>query len=101
MKGNLIWYIVGFGGQLMFSMRFIVQWLRSEKEGRSIIPTAFWYFSLIGGLTLLAYAIHRRDPVFILGQATGVFIYARNLQLLTREARMKKKMGEVGSASGG
>jgi lipid-A-disaccharide synthase-like uncharacterized protein len=101
MKGNLIWYIVGFGGQLMFSMRFIVQWLRSEKEGRSVIPLAFWYFSLIGGLTLLAYAIQRKDPVFILGQATGVFIYARNLQLLTREARMKKKMGEVGSASGG
>ena len=68
-------------------MRFFLQWLSSEAKGRSVIPVTFWYFSFAGGLTLLAYAIYRKDPVFIIGQSTGAFIYARNLQLIARERR--------------
>jgi lipid-A-disaccharide synthase-like uncharacterized protein len=82
-----LWLIVGFAGQAMFSMRFIVQWIMSEREKRSMIPLAFWYFSLAGGLSLLIYAIHRKDPVFILGQGSGLFIYVRNLYLIYRERR--------------
>jgi lipid-A-disaccharide synthase-like uncharacterized protein len=78
------WLLVGFAGQALFSARFIVQWLSSEKLKKSVIPTSFWYFSLAGGCTLLAYAIHRQDPVFIVGQAMGLFIYLRNLQFLWR-----------------
>ncbi|MDA0654700.1 MAG: lipid-A-disaccharide synthase N-terminal domain-containing protein [Proteobacteria bacterium] len=81
------WIAIGFVGQAMFSLRFIVQWLSSEKHRRSYIPMAFWYFSLAGGSILLAYAIHRQDPVFIVGQAFGVFIYLRNLQLIFRERK--------------
>ncbi|GAB4040080.1 MAG: lipid-A-disaccharide synthase N-terminal domain-containing protein [Rubrivivax sp.] len=79
------WLAVGFLGQALFSARFIVQWLSSEKMKKSVIPHAFWYFSVAGGCTLLAYAIHRRDPVFIIGQASGLFIYLRNLQFLWRD----------------
>jgi lipid-A-disaccharide synthase-like uncharacterized protein len=82
-----MWLIVGFAGQAMFSMRFIIQWIMSEREKRSMIPLAFWYFSLAGGLSLLIYAIHRKDPVFILGQGSGLFIYIRNLYLIYRERR--------------
>jgi lipid-A-disaccharide synthase-like uncharacterized protein len=82
-----IWLAVGFLGQGLFSARFIVQWLKSEKLKKSVVPLAFWYFSLGGGLVLLAYAIHRTDPVFIVGQAAGVFIYLRNLHLIHRERR--------------
>lgn len=84
---QLIWLVVGFAGQALFFMRFLVQWLHSERVRRSVIPVAFWYFSIAGGLVLLAYAIHTRDPVFIVGQFGGVFIYARNLQLIVRERR--------------
>ena len=79
MSVTAIWLGVGFLGQAMFSMRFLIQWLTSEKQGKSVIPTAFWYFSIAGGVTLLAYAIWRADPVFIVGQAAGLLIYARNL----------------------
>ena len=79
-----IWLTVGFFGQGLFASRFLVQWLASERARRSVIPKAFWYLSIAGGLTLLAYAIHRRDPVFIVGQLTGVFIYARNLWFVHR-----------------
>lgn len=82
-----IWLIIGFTGQALFSMRFIVQWIQSEREKRSTIPLAFWYFSVLGGLSLLIYAIHRRDPVFIVGQASGLFIYSRNLYLIYRERK--------------
>ena len=74
-----IWIIIGFVGQSLFFMRFFVQWLASEKVGKSVIPNAFWYFSILGGVTLFAYALYRNDPVFILGQSTGLLIYARNL----------------------
>lgn len=82
-----IWLIIGFTGQALFSMRFIVQWIQSEREKRSTIPLAFWYFSVLGGLSLLVYAIHRKDPVFIVGQASGLFIYSRNLYLIYRERK--------------
>ncbi len=81
------WTAIGFLGQIFFSMRFIVQWLASEKARKSVMPTAFWYFSILGGLTLFVYAIHRRDPVFILGQGFGIVIYGRNLYFVLRERR--------------
>jgi len=76
------WLIVGFVGQALFASRFLIQWLASERAKRSVVPTAFWYFSLAGSAVLLAYAIHRADPVFIVGQSTGMFIYLRNLHLI-------------------
>jgi lipid-A-disaccharide synthase-like uncharacterized protein len=79
------WVVLGFVAQLMFTGRFLVQWIESEREGRSVIPVAFWFFSIAGGLLLLAYAIYRRDPVFIAGQAFGVFVYVRNLYLIMKE----------------
>ena len=81
------WLILGFIGQALFSMRFLIQWVHSEKQKRSIIPTAFWYFSLAGGLTLFSYALLRQDPVFILGQGLGLFIYIRNLMLIRKEKK--------------
>ncbi|WP_420005394.1 lipid-A-disaccharide synthase N-terminal domain-containing protein [Arenibacterium sp. LLYu02] len=86
-QAELVWVIIGVGAQLMFSMRFILQWWASEKSGRSVIPEVFWWFSIVGGLTLFAYALHRQDPVFILGQSLGVVIYARNLWLIYAEKR--------------
>jgi lipid-A-disaccharide synthase-like uncharacterized protein len=80
-----IWLGVGFLGQTLFFMRFFIQWLASEKQKKSIIPKAFWYFSLAGGITLLSYAVYRRDPVFIFGQSTGLFIYLRNIYFITME----------------
>lgn len=79
---ELAWISLGLIGQALFSARFLVQWIASERARRSHVPVAFWYLSIAGGLTLLAYAIYRADPVFILGQSTGVFIYARNLYLI-------------------
>lgn len=85
MDHDPVWLSIGFLGQALFSMRFIVQWIKSERMKRSVVPLAFWYFSLAGGVTLLAYAVHRMDPVFILGQGLGIFIYLRNLWLIYRE----------------
>ena len=73
---------IGFAGQGLFAMRFIVQWLTSEGQGRSVIPIAFWYFSIGGGTVLLLYAVWRQDPVIICGQGLGLFIYLRNLFLI-------------------
>lgn len=87
MNTETIWIGIGLLGQALFTGRFLAQWLQSERKGKSVIPLAFWYFSIAGGLTLLAYAIWRKDPVFILGQATGLFIYLRNLHLIIRERR--------------
>ncbi len=84
MEYETLWIWVGFGGQALFFSRFLVQWLASERAKTSVIPRAFWFFSIGGGLTLLLYAIHRRDPVFIAGQATGVLIYGRNLWFIYR-----------------
>jgi len=85
----MVWLIIGFIGQGLFSARFLVQWLVSERQKRSIIPEAFWYLSLAGGLTLLTYAIHRKDPVFILGQSVGSFIYLRNLYFIRRDRKKR------------
>ncbi|BAP55523.1 lipid A biosynthesis, N-terminal domain [Thioploca ingrica] len=76
------WLIIGFAGQVFFTLRFLVQWWQSERQQRSIIPIEFWYFSIAGATLLLVYAIHRLDPVFIVGQLTGVFVYLRNLHLI-------------------
>lgn len=81
------WILLGFVAQGLFTMRFLVQWIASERAGRSIIPIAFWFFSVGGGVLLLVYAIHRHDPVFIAGQGLGVFIYVRNLWLIANERR--------------
>lgn len=76
------WLAVGFTAQLMFSMRFIVQWIASERARRSIVPETFWYFSMLGGAMLFAYAIYRLDPVFMLGQGMGLVIYGRNIYFI-------------------
>jgi lipid-A-disaccharide synthase-like uncharacterized protein len=90
-----IWLAIGFAGQALFASRFIIQWFKSEMEGRSIIPVAFWYCSLGGGVVLLAYAIYKRDPVFITGQAGGLIVYSRNLYLIFRErAALKAAAGQ-------
>ncbi len=85
MSVQTFWLALGFLAQAFFSARFLVQWIASERAGRSIIPLAFWYFSMGGGLLLLAYAIYRHDPVFIVGQAAGLLVYGRNLLLIFRE----------------
>ena len=84
-SGETLWIAIGFVGQTLFFMRFFVQWIASEKAGRSVIPNAFWYFSMLGGMTLFIYALWRQDPVFILGQSTGLLIYARNLYFLRKQ----------------
>jgi lipid-A-disaccharide synthase-like uncharacterized protein len=88
-----IWVVVGFLGQAFFSARFVVQWLASERARRSVVPLAFWFLSLGGGATLLAYAIYRQDPVFIAGQGTGLLIYLRNLMLIRRAAPVQPATG--------
>lgn len=80
-----IWVAVGFAGQALFFSRFLIQWIASERQGRVVIPLAFWWLSLGGAAILTAYAIHRADPVFIAGSAFGMLIYVRNLLLLRRE----------------
>jgi lipid-A-disaccharide synthase-like uncharacterized protein len=97
MSMEQLWLAIGFLGQAMFSGRFLVQWIASERAGRSIIPVAFWFFSVAGGVTLLLYAIYRGDPVFIAGQAAGLLIYARNIYFILRE----KRGSEAGAAPAG
>ena len=89
------WVIFGFIGQAMFTMRFLIQWIASEKKKESVIPVSFWYFSLGGGLILLAYAVHQMDPVFILAYLPGNFIYFRNLCLIHKK-KEKIKPGAMG-----
>ena len=84
MTTDHLWLGIGLLGQALFSARFLVQWIASERRKRSVVPLAFWYFSVGGGITLLGYAIYRRDPVFILGQSAGLVVYARNLWLIYR-----------------
>ena len=98
---EMAWLLIGFAAQLMFSMRFIVQWLASERARRSIVPETFWYFSCVGGAMLLAYAIYRADPVFILGQGMGLLIYARNIYFIVaskKEAAVAGAQPETASA---
>ena len=82
--------VVGFGGQFLFAMRFVIQWITSEGARRSVIPVVFWYFSIGGGTVLLLYAVWRQDPVIICGQALGLFIYARNLFFIFLERRERE-----------
>lgn len=84
MAASQIWIGIGVLGQALFSARFLMQWLSSELQRESVIPHAFWWLSIAGGLMLLAYAIWRQDPVFIIGQSTGIAIYTRNLVLIAR-----------------
>lgn len=83
--------IIGFIGQAVFSMRFIIQWIATEREKKSVIPFSFWIFSMIGSVLLLIYAIHKKDPVFILGQAPNLVIYARNIYLIKKNRKMRLK----------
>ena len=89
------WAYIGIIAQALFTGRFVVQWLASEKAGRSVIPFSFWLLSIGGGVLLLVYALYRRDPVFILGQAFGVLIYLRNLTFVLRERREEKAKREA------
>lgn len=84
-----VWLGIGFAGQGLFTARFLVQWAVSEKKRDSVVPVAFWWLSLGGGLVLLSYAVYRRDPVIILGQGTGLFVYVRNLMLVKQGARRR------------
>lgn len=84
------WLVFGLFGQFFFFLRFFVQWIVSEVRKKSTVPAVFWFLSLIGGVTLLIYAIHRQDPVFIIGQSGGLIIYIRNIMLLNKEKRENK-----------
>jgi lipid-A-disaccharide synthase-like uncharacterized protein len=94
------WLAIGFLAQLMFGMRFIIQWIASERARRSIVPETFWYFSVAGGIMLFAYAIYRLDPVFMLGQGMGLVIYARNIHFIKR-SRQAGEPGAGREAAGG
>lgn len=87
-----IWLIIGMAGQILFGLRFLIQWICSEVKKESHIPIVFWYFSISGGLILLAYAIHRQDPVFIVGQSTGLIVYLRNLRLIYKKEKKDQKI---------
>lgn len=88
MTSETLWIAIGFLGQALFTSRFLVQWIASERRRESVIPVAFWWLSVVGGLTLLSYAVWRQDPVFIFGQASGLVVYARNLALIARNRRV-------------
>src|ERR1700751_2217361 len=83
------WAALGFLAQALFSARFVVQWIASERARRSIVPTAFWWFSIAGGILLFIYSLYRKDPVFIAGQGGGLLIYARNVMFVLREQRQE------------
>ena len=91
---KIFWLTFGFVGQGLFAARFIVQWIKSEKEKKSVVPIQFWYFSFVGGAMLFVYVCHLRDPVLILGQLSGLFIYARNLHLIYKEKQALKNSAE-------
>lgn len=93
MSVDAVWLGIGLLGQSLFFMRFLVQWIASERQRTSVFPRAFWHFSLLGGVTLLAYAIHQRDIVFAIGQSTGLVIYCRNLTLSNGPADPTVKAG--------
>ena len=96
MQPDRYWLALGLLGQLLFSGRFLVQWIASERRKTSIVPRSFWYLSIAGGATLLGYAIYKRDPVFILGQSAGLLIYARNLWFTYRPGKPAARGREEG-----
>lgn len=84
---NILWLVLGFSAQILFGMRFLIQWIYSEKQRKSVIPIAFWWFSIVGGVCLLIYALHTKDLVFISGQLFGVIVYVRNIWLIYNERK--------------
>ncbi|MBN9024933.1 MULTISPECIES: lipid-A-disaccharide synthase N-terminal domain-containing protein [Kaistia] len=90
-----VWILLGFVAQALFTMRFVVQWIASERAKKSVVPAAFWTFSILGGALLLIYAIYRKDPVFIAGQAAGLFIYFRNVWFILHERKLTRESGAV------
>ena len=92
MTNEQIWIAFGLTGQLLFTARFVVQWVSSEREKRSVVPRSFWYFSLGGSLMLQVYAIYKQDIVFTIGQSSGFFIYVRNLQLIRNESKRVEQL---------
>ncbi len=92
---DMIWLGIGMFAQLMFSMRFLIQWLVSERHERSVTPVAFWYFSLAGAVMLMIYGIQRGDPVIIFGQSFGFVVYIRNLILIHREKRRERQVADA------
>ncbi len=98
---SMIWVAIGFGGQLAFSGRMVIQWLSSEKRRESHVPTAFWVWSLVGSVMLFCYFIWRQDPVGVLGQCTGVVVYARNLRLIYKAQRRRARAHHAAAATHG
>lgn len=96
---EIFWLCVGFGGQLVFTARFLVQWIASERRKESVVPVAFWYLSIAGSWLLLVYALYRKDPVIIVGQLFGVFVYGRNLVLIHRRRREFHSAGSMREAA--
>lgn len=92
---ELFWVLFGLAGQIMFTMRFVTQWVASEKAKKSVIPLSFWVYSILGSVVLTIYAIYRKDPVFILGQAPSVFIYVRNIMLLKKSKLSQSENAEA------
>lgn len=97
---SLVWVAIGLGGQVLFAGRTLVQWFASEKERRSVVPAAFWWMSLIGGVALFAYFAWRQDVVGVLGQCSGVVIYARNLRLIAKHRRREERLAREAEAGG-
>lgn len=94
-----LWLIIGFTGQAIFTARFLVQWIASERRRDSVVPVAFWWLSLAGGLTLLSYALYREDPVIIVGQSMGAFIYIRNLMLVQKGRQRAERQAARAAAA--
>ena len=100
MSNFTFWLIVGFLGQGLFTARFLVQWLASEKQRAVVVPPAFWWLSILGGVALLSYAVQRRDPVIIVGQSMGLFVYARNLKLEAKKRRRAERAARAPASFG-
>lgn len=94
------WVLIGFTGQAIFTARFLAQWVASEREGDSVVPLAFWWLSLFGGMTLLCYAAYKQDPVIIVGQSMGIFVYVRNLMLVDKKKKRTARENRRATARG-
>lgn len=92
-SSELLWVLFGFLGQFVFFLRFVLQWICSEREGKSIVPVGFWYLSIFGAMMIFIYAFYRKDPVFLAGQGIAMLIYVRNLMLIRKQGIVKDKNG--------
>ena len=99
-RSSALWITIGFLGQAIFTARFLAQWMASEKRKDSVVPVIFWWLSLAGGLTLMTYAVHREDPVISVGQGLGVFIYVRNLMLVSKGRKQAAKIARRAALQG-